>query len=111
MSIWLVFMSAAIYASALPDDRSGIMLVVFHPGTSGASTFANIIQAGGNPVRRAGLDFIWTVQSNSAGFVGRLKRQGAIVALEEFPFSPQLAGCFAFSQKLRTPLALNRLSP
>lgn len=111
VAVWLVFMGFAISASVLPEERTGIVLAVFAPGTSPDTAFAAILAAGGNPVRPTWLGFIWAAHSEAPGFVGRLKRSGAIAALDEFPFSPQLGGCSVFAQKLRSPLSLKPTLP
>lgn len=110
-AIWLAFMGFAISASVLPEERSGIVLAVFKPGISPDTAFNIILAAGGNPIRPTWLGFVWTAQGNSAGFVGRLKQFGAVAALEEFPFSPQLGGCFVFRKNLRSPLSLKNTLP
>ncbi len=58
--------------------------------------FAAITRAGGRPIRTTWLDFVWIATSPSQGFAGRMRSEGAIGTYRETPFSPQLAGCFAF---------------
>lgn len=107
VSVWLVLMGFAINASVLPDMRSGKVLVVFNLRMTANDAFATIVKAGGNPVRQTWLKFVWVAQSSANGFVGRLKQHGAMAALDEFQFSPQLAGCFAFSTNTNRLASLN----
>ena len=100
--VWLVLMGVAIKASVLPNMRGGKVLVVFGLRATASEAFATIVKAGGNPVRQTWLKFVWVAQSPANGFVGRLKQYGAVAALDEFQFSPQLAGCFAFSTNANT---------
>lgn len=89
-------MAAAMRAAALPDDASGVMLVVFQPGIGEDEIFARLIAAGGAPLRPTWLPFVWVVSGEPAGFVGQIRATGALGAYGELPFSPQIAGCFAY---------------
>ncbi len=93
--VWFVGMALFVRHSALPPDASGTMLAVFEPSTSQEEALAAIIKAGGNVVKKSGLDFVWVVQSEEAGLAGKLKANGALGAYRELPISPALAGCFA----------------
>lgn len=92
----LIAMMAAVRAAALPPEASGKMLVVFQPGIAEDEIFARVVQAGGAPVRQTWLPFVWVVAADAPGFAGRIKAEGALGAYGELPFSPQLAGCFAY---------------
>lgn len=89
-------MAAAMRAAALPPEASGKMLVVFQPGTNESDIFARLIAAGGSPVRQTWLPFVWVVASETPGFAGAIMAHGAMGAYDEMPFSPQVAGCFAY---------------
>jgi hypothetical protein len=95
--IWLASMFLLVRAAALPPQAEGNMLAVFEPGTTEDDIFASLVAAGGKPVRRTWLPFVWIVSGNGAGFVARLEREGALGAYDEFPFAPALAGCFAYA--------------
>ena len=96
VAVSLVAMATAMRAAALPPEASGKMLVVFEPGTSQDEIFSRLIEAGGSPVRQTWLPFVWVVASDTPGFAGSLVAQGALGTYDELPFSPQLAGCFAY---------------
>ena len=90
-------MAIAIRAAALPASASGPMLVVFDPGTPEGQMFAKIIAAEAKPVRGTWLGFVWVVAGDEPGLAGRLTANGAIGTYRELPFSPSLAGCFAYA--------------
>jgi hypothetical protein len=92
----LVGMAAAMRAAALPPEATGKMLVVFQPGTGQDDMFGRLIAAGGEPIRQTWLGFVWVVSSQTPGFAGRIVADGALGAYDEMPFSPQIAGCFAY---------------
>ena len=92
----LIAMMAAIRAAALPPEASGKMLIVFQPGSTEDEILARVIEAGGAPVRRTWMPFVWVVAADTPGFAGRIQAEGALGAYGELPFSPQLAGCFAY---------------
>jgi hypothetical protein len=92
---WTVLMALLVRNAALPPEASGTMLAVFEPKTTETQALAAIIHAGGNVVRKSGLDFVWIVQSDEPRLAGRLKEAGALGAYRELPISPALAGCFA----------------
>ncbi len=73
------------------------MLAVFEPGIGEDELFGKLIAAGGRPVRRTWLPFVWVVSGSEPGFAGRLERQGALGAYGELPFAPAVAGCFAYA--------------
>ena len=96
VAVSLVTMAAAMRAAALPPEASGKMLVVFLPGTPETEIFASLVKAGGAPVRPTWLPFVWVVASEAPGFAGTVMANGALGTYGELPFSPQLAGCFAY---------------
>jgi hypothetical protein len=96
LAVSLAAMATGMRAAALPPDASGVMLVVFQPGTPEAEIFGSLIRAGGAPVRQTWLPFVWVVAGDAPGFAGTLMAEGAIGTYDELPFSPQLAGCFAY---------------
>jgi hypothetical protein len=91
MALWLVGMFALMRMSALPEDATGTMLVVFEPGITEDAAFAAITRAEAKLIRKTSLDFIWMVD----GSAGTLKREGVIGAYRELPISPTIAGCVA----------------
>ena len=96
VAVSLLAMAVAMRAAALPPEASGKMLVVFEPGTGQEDILERLIAAGGAPVRRTWLPFVWVVAGDAPGFAGAMMRHGAMGAYGEMPFSPQLAGCFAY---------------
>jgi hypothetical protein len=97
VALWLLSMIVLVRAAALGPDASGTMLAVFDPGIAEDTIFASLLAAGGKPVRRTWLPFIWVVSGTGPGFAGRLRDQGALGTYRELPFAPTLAGCFAFA--------------
>ncbi len=91
------FMALSMRSAALPPEATGKVLAVFPPGTDSDDIFAGLIRAGGKPLRKTWLDFVWVVSSSEPGFAGRLKAEGAIGTYAEMPITPQLAGCFAYA--------------
>jgi hypothetical protein len=96
LALSLVTMAAAMRAAALPPEASGKMLVVFEPGTEESDILARLIAAGGAPVRQTWLPFVWVAAGETPGFAGAIMAQGAMGTYGELPFSPQIAGCFAY---------------
>jgi hypothetical protein len=96
IAVSLVAMAAAMRAAALPPEATGKMLVVFQPGTAEEDMLARLIAAGGAPVRQTWLPFVWVVASEAPGFAGTIRTHGALGTYGELPFSPQIAGCFAY---------------
>ncbi len=97
--VWLGAMVILMRHSALPDEASGKMLVVFEPGIASEQAFKAITDAGANPIRVSDFNFIWIAQSDAAGTAGRLKQNGALGAYRELPLSPVIAGCVAVADQ------------
>jgi hypothetical protein len=91
ITIWLIAMFAIMRDAALPADASGIMLVVFEPGTADDIAFAAITQAEAKPIRKTAFGFIWVVEGNA----GKLKAEGALGSYRQLPISAEIAGCVA----------------
>ena len=96
IAVSLAAMAVAMRAAALPPEATGKMLVVFEPGTSQDDILLRLITAGGSPVRPTWLPFVWVVASETPGFAGKMVAHGALGTYGELPFSPQIAGCFAY---------------
>ncbi len=95
--VWLVAMAIAMRAAALPDQASGAMIAVFPPGIGENGQITAIVNAGGKPVRQTWIGAVWVVEGDAPGYAGRLRQNGALAAYGELPFSPELAGCFAYA--------------
>ncbi len=95
--VWLGVMGVSLRQAALPEETSGLMLAVFPPGTSDNAAFTAMVNAGGEPVRSTWLGFAWVARGRESGFVGRLKRAGALAAYGELPVGPMLGGCAVVS--------------
>ena len=95
--VWLLAMMLIMRAAALPPQATGPMLAVFEPGTSSDEIFASLTRAGAKPIRETWLSFVWIVTGDEPDLVARLEANGALGAYEEMPFSPTLAGCFAYA--------------
>jgi hypothetical protein len=99
LMLWLGAMVLLMRHSALPDEATGKMLVVFEPGISEDQAFKAITAAGANPIRASDFNFIWIAQSDAPGTAGKLKQQGALGAYRELPLSPVIAGCVAVADR------------
>jgi hypothetical protein len=97
LSLWLAVMALVMHHAALPPEASGIMLVVFEPGTPEEEIFSRLIRAEARPIRPAAFGFIWIVAGDEPGLAGRLADHGALGAYRELPISPTIAGCFAYA--------------
>ena len=95
LAVWAGMMGVSLRQAALPEETDGLMLAVFHPGTSENDAFNAMVRAGGEPVRSTWLGFAWVARGLEPGFVGRLKAEGAIAAFGELPVGPTLGGCAA----------------
>ncbi|RUQ74290.1 hypothetical protein EJ913_07015 [Azospirillum doebereinerae] len=95
LAVWAAMMGVSLRQAALPEETAGLMLAVFHPGTSDAEAFTAMVRAGGEPVRTTWLGFAYVARGLEPGFVGRLKAEGALAAFGELPVGPTLGGCAA----------------
>ncbi len=96
MLVWLAGFALFMHLGRVSPAQSGTMLAVFPPSMSESQVFANIIEAGGRPVRPTWMPGTWVTFGDNSGYAGRLEAQGAIGAYTSTPFLPQLAGCFAY---------------
>lgn len=90
---WLGTVGLVLRAAALPPEASGRMFVLFPPGTSNATAFAAILDAGGAPLRVALGEFGWIVHGEEPGLAGRLAARGALAAFPGLPAGMPLVGC------------------
>jgi len=95
LAVWAGVMGISLRQAALSEETAGLMLAVFHPGTSEADAFTAMVRAGGEPVRSTWLGFAYVARGLEPGFVGRLKAEGALAAFGELPVGPTLGGCAA----------------
>jgi len=90
--VWLALMAMSLREAALPPETDGTVLAVFPPGTSDEAAFTAVVRAGGEPVRSTWAG--WVARGTEAGFVGRLKSEGALASFGELPVvGPALGGC------------------
>lgn len=83
------------------------MLVVLKPGLSDREAISAIARAGGAVVEPVGgTSFLWTVVGDQEGFVGRLRAEGALMALRNVPIVTMVIGCVqnAFAARPDRPL-------
>jgi len=104
LAVAIAAMTVSMHAAALPPEATGPMLAVFPASGSDDQVFAALIRAGGRPMRKTWVPGVWVVAGDRAGFVARLRAQGALAAYREMPFSPQIAGCFAYVDQKTTKL-------
>ena len=92
---WVGLMALVIRDAMLSDATSGTVVAVFPPDRATHENYTGILRAEGLIVQNTWFDNIWVVRSERAGFVGRLKEQGAWTALAADTFQPVvLGGCF-----------------
>ena len=92
---WAGFMTWVIRDAMLTDAASGTVVAVFPPVRAAQENYSSILRAEGFIVQNTWFDNIWVVRSERAGFVGRLKVQGAWTAFTANAFQPVvLGGCF-----------------
>lgn len=97
VAVWLGLMAVSLRQAALPEETDGMVLAVFPPGTPDDEAFSAMVRAGGEPVRPTWVGFAWVARGRDAGFVGRLKDEGALAAYGELPVGPALGGCAVVS--------------
>jgi hypothetical protein len=100
---WIAVVALTLRLTALPADATGKLFVLFPPGTTGAASFAAIVEAGGAPVRPTFGGWAWVAHAEEPGFVGRLEAAGALAAFRGAPTGIALAGCFAFATDDHAP--------
>jgi hypothetical protein len=93
---WLAGFALFMHFGRVGPEQSGTVLAVFPPSMTEDQVFANIIEAGGRPIRPTWMHGTWVSYGDQVGFAGRLEAQGAIGAYASTSFLPQLAGCFAY---------------
>ncbi|HEY0832272.1 MAG TPA: hypothetical protein VGE72_00060 [Azospirillum sp.] len=103
VAVWLALMAVSLNEAALPPETDGTVLAVFPPGTTDEAAFTAMVRAGGEPVRPTWLGFAWVARGADAGFVGRLKSQGAVAAFGELPVGPALGGCAVMVEEDKRP--------
>lgn len=103
--LWLGGVALTIDSARLDDSASGKVAVLFWPSQSAEANFRAIAAAGGAPIRPVLGSTVWIAHSDTPGFVGRLRAQGARAAYSEIRFGPMFAGCFSYvsSRESKTP--------
>ncbi|MCB2054365.1 MAG: hypothetical protein KDE35_09000 [Geminicoccaceae bacterium] len=91
--VWSAVVLLVLATSGLDEDEQGTMLAAFAPGTPDVAVMTRVIEAGGSVVRQTALPSLWVVHGDDAGFVGRLRSNGALAAYRELPLDVPLAGC------------------
>ncbi len=95
LGLWLAGMMILMRQSALPQDATGTMLVVFNPGTPKEQAFATIVNSGAKPIRETSFGFIWVVTGETPGLAGKLEQNGALGSYRDLPINATIAGCVA----------------
>lgn len=62
---------------SLDAEESGTVIVAFPTDYSSANVFDAVLDADGRLINSTWFDSVWVVNSDKAGFVARLKAQGA----------------------------------
>ncbi|MBP2294904.1 hypothetical protein [Azospirillum rugosum] len=104
LAAWTAVMGVSLKQAALEEEAGGTVLAVFPPSTPTGEAFAAVIRAGGEPLRQTWIPFAWVVRAEGDGFVGRLKREGAVTAYGELPVGPVLGGCAVVSLDDKRPV-------
>ncbi len=94
--LWLGGMALTLETVGLDDQASGKVAVLFWPTQDAEINFRAIAAAGGAPIRPVIGSAVWIAHSDTPGFVGRLRAQGARAAYGEIRFGPIFAGCFSY---------------
>lgn len=102
--VWVAVMAVTLSQAALTEDAGGTVLAVFPPGTPDATVFGAVVRAGGEPVRRTWIPFAWVARAEGDGFVGRLKREGAMTVYGDLSVGPALGGCAVVSLDDKRPV-------
>ncbi|MCP5419059.1 MAG: hypothetical protein H6970_01020 [Gammaproteobacteria bacterium] len=96
LAAWSLLLGLALWQLRLNDEQAGKVVVLFPPAWDAQTHFERTLRAGGLVVGQAPLANLWVVYSEQAGFVGRLKDQGAWIAFQPAPFAiVTLGGCFS----------------
>ena len=104
LGLWLLVMAVALPLAALPESAGGRVLVVFPPALPAEQRLLAIAAADGRPVLPMLGGLAWITESDTGGFVGRLKSAGAWAAYppEIFAVLPD-GGCFYISVRKPGP--------
>ena len=94
--VWLAGAVLVLETARLPASGTGTVAVLFDPGRDGERNFRAILAAGGSPVRPVVGSLLWIAHSETPGFAGRLRAEGARAVYGELSFGPVFAGCFAY---------------
>jgi hypothetical protein len=93
--LWGAGMAWAFGAALLPPDARGLMVAIYPDADTAQASLTAVRRAEGNAVAEFLGGRAWLVQSEDAGFAGRLMREGALGAFANFPFAlPGAGGCF-----------------
>jgi hypothetical protein len=75
---WTPVLGVHLRNMSVADSGAGTVIVVYPPTSSTREVFRGIVDARGAPVGPAGwIPRAWFVQSEEAGFAGRLRKGGA----------------------------------
>lgn len=88
LALWLVAMAFTLRAA---DHETGTVIALFRPGSAPRTE----ARPGPELIRGTWLPFARVVTSDEAGFVGRLRREGALAVFRTVPFAPATGGCMA----------------
>lgn len=91
---WGAGLALVLHQAVLPDDETGRVFAVFPPNQGREQAFAAAAQTEAVFVRGTWLGSGLVLQSDSPGFVARLKAAGAVAVFRATPFDLiTLAGC------------------
>ena len=90
----ILAMAIVIYVSQASSSAAGILVAVFPPSIQQQETFSAIVAADGSFVRAGVPSNIVLASSETPGFAGRLKEQGALLVYSGPRFGYELAACF-----------------
>ena len=93
--VWAGVMTWTVREARLAPDASGTVMVAFPFNWADEHAFSAIVAAGGRPVRKTWLGFVWIADAPQPGFVGRLEQVGALGSFSDVPLAPGLGGCAA----------------
>jgi hypothetical protein len=94
---WMIILGTFLADQRLPPAGSGMVITVFSPHKTAGEITGAVHAAGGAFVRATRYGKAWVVASDRAGFVGRLKKTGAVASFA--PIGP-IGSLFIGSQGL-----------
>src|SRR5512145_2091371 len=101
LALWLGAMAFTLRAA---DHETGTVIVLLPPGRAPRTEARPRLEV----IRGTWLPFAWAVTSDEPGFVGQLRREGALAAFRAVPFAPAMGGCMVVVSRHEPALQASR---